>query len=119
MRYIVAGGRDFNDADRLNTVLTRFVEGHDLQTIISGCAKGADTLGMRFATRYCDGLVIGLDEYPADWATYNKAAGRIRNQQMAQEADGLIAFWNGRSRGTKHMIECATRCNLEIHIYRY
>lgn len=58
-------------------------------------------------------------EFPADWNAHGKAAGPIRNQQMAQEADVLIAFWDGKSRGTKDMIEKATRAGLDMHVYRY
>jgi hypothetical protein len=57
--------------------------------------------------------------FKADWDKHGKAAGPIRNQQMAQEADGLIAFWDGKSRGTKDMIQKALNYGLETHVYRY
>lgn len=117
MKYIVAGGRDFNDFLRLFDVLDKFANEHKLRTVISGCASGADTLAIKWAKdNDCWCL---LEKMPADWNTYGKSAGAIRNQQMAQVGDGLIAFWDGRSHGTKDMIEKATRCSLEIHIYRY
>lgn len=117
MRYVVAGGRDFNDHMRLFGVLDQFANEHKLRTVISGCAKGVDTLAIEWAEdNDCWCL---LEKMPADWNLHGKAAGPIRNQQMAQAADGLIVFWDGRSRGTKDMIEKATRCSLEVHIYRY
>ena len=117
MKYIVAGGRDFRDSNRLNLVLEMFVRHFRLETIISGAAKGADSLAVKFAETfdYC----VALEKFPADWKMHGTNAGPIRNQQMAQAGDGLIAFWDGRSRGTKDMIEKATRSNLEVHIYRY
>ena len=116
-KYIVAGGRDFRDSNRLNMVLEMFVRHFGLTTIISGGAKGADALAESFAKAfdYC----VELEVMPADWRMYRTSAGPIRNQQMALVSDGLIAFWDGRSRGTKDMIEKATRANLEVHIYRY
>ena len=117
MKYIVAGGRDFRDSNRLNMVLEMFIRHFDMTTIISGMARGADSLAAKFAETfdYC----VSLEEFPADWKMYSTNAGHVRNQQMAQAGDGLIAFWDGRSRGTKDMIEKATRSNLEVHIYRY
>ena len=119
MKYIVAGGRKFLDSAWLFEVLDIFLRIHGLRTVISGKAKtGADKFAIDWAKEfdYC----VDLIEMPADWKAYGRAnAGRIRNQQMAQAADGLIAFWDGRSRGTRDMIEKAVRCNLEVHIYRY
>jgi hypothetical protein len=119
MKYIVAGGRKFLDDVRLFGVLDIFLWHHGLLTVISGkCPTGADDFAIEWAKDmdYC----VELIEMPADWKAHGKAsAGPIRNQQMAQVADGLIAFWDGRSRGTKDMIEKAVRCNLEVHIYRY
>ena len=112
MKYIVAGGRKFLDAKRLEGVLEVFLERFGMHTVISGDAfEGADRFGIEWAEERI--------KMPADWKAHGKAAGPIRNQQMAQAADGLIAFWDGRSRGTKDMIEKAVRCNLEVHIYRY
>lgn len=113
MKVIVAGGRDFEDYERVVVVLEKLLTRQD--TILSGTAAGADRLGERFARSHA----LTLEEYPADWNAHKKAAGVIRNQQMAQAADCLIAFWDGKSKGTKHMIEAATRSNLEVHIYRY
>ncbi len=126
MKYIVAGGRDFANVKyhsihacaihkliarwALDTILSRG------DTVVSGkCPTGADLIGESYALW----RKLPVEGFPADWNKHGKSAGFIRNQQMAQEADGLIAFWDGKSKGTKHMIEAATRCNLEVHIYRY
>ena len=65
----------------------------------------ADTLGKRYAEEHD----IPVMSFPADWNKYKKAAGYIRNQEMAQHADALVAFWDGQSRGTKNMIEIAEK----------
>ena len=115
MIYIVAGGRDFSDRDRAFDVLSKHVS--RLDYIISGMARGADSLGAEFAELMMpDGHLL---KRPADWDKYGKSAGYRRNHQMALEADVLIAFWDGRSKGTKNMIEEAHKAGLEIHIYRY
>ena len=113
MKYVVAGGRDFSNEGTMLGVLAHMLVPGDL--VISGTAKGADVLGEKCA----DYLQIPIKRMPADWETHGKAAGHIRNLQMAQEADGLIAFWDGKSKGTKNMIENAHKARLETHVYYY
>jgi hypothetical protein len=84
-------------------------------------ASGADSLGVKFANE--SGLY--LIRCAADWDTYKKAAGMIRNKQMADIATAngangiLLAFWDGKSRGTKNMIELAEKYKMEIFITLY
>lgn len=113
MKYIVAGGRDFADKKQMHQALCLLLVPHD--TIISGCAPGADTLAIEWG----DLQGLQVDKMPADWDKFGKSAGPIRNQQMAQAADGLIAFWDGKSPGTKDMITKAINYGLETHVYRY
>lgn len=115
MKFIVAGGRDFDDYERLSDTINQLTGAGD--TIISGCAKGADSLGEKYAE--AQSQILKLERFPADWEKYKKAAGYIRNHQMALVADGLIAFWDGRSKGTKNMIEEAHKARLETHVYYY
>ena len=84
-------------------------------SVVCGCAKGADKLGACFA--HDKGLRV--HSYPANWTKHGKRAGILRNVDMAQNADCLIAFWDGESRGTKHMIETALDRGLDVHVYRY
>ena len=86
-----------------------------LTIILSGLAKGADTL----AVRYADEHGYACLGYTADWGRYGKSAGIRRNTQMADNADALIAFWDGSSRGTKNMIEQAQAKGLQIRIIKY
>lgn len=113
-RVIVAGSRDFRDYQLLSATLDRICQ--DKQVIIvSGQARGADSLGERYAREH--GLEI--DPHPADWNQYGKSAGFRRNEEMANCADMLVAFWDGHSRGTHHMITTASRHMLPIEIVKY
>lgn len=118
MRIIIAGGRDFNDYSLLEANVEDFlIENYteSIITIVSGMAKGADALGIKYAKDYNYPVL----EYKAEWDKYGKSAGFIRNKQMAEVADALIAFWDGKSSGTKNMIEEAEKENLIIKIINY
>lgn len=130
LRIIVAGGRDFKDYNLLSNTIMQYLEDVDDTGIvsnpkqvkfISGTARGADSLGEQFAYTWGYDVV----RFPADWDTHGKSAGHRRNAEMAIYAsengnDGvLIAFWDGRSRGTKHMIDLAARYGLDVHVVNY
>lgn len=113
-RVIIAGGRDFDDYQLLKATMDKLLCNiTDEITVVCGQAKGADTLGEQYAME--KGYTI--DYYPAQWKLYGKRAGYLRNEQMAQNADALAAFWNGESRGTKNMIELAKRYALRNSSY--
>jgi hypothetical protein len=119
---IVAGSRTFTDYNIAKSVLTNFISTGNINspTIISGMANGADMLGYNFAKEFD----LQIKEYPADWNTYQNRAGYIRNEQMAKYASEngkgiLIAFWDGESNGTKHMIELAKKYKLEVHVFDF
>lgn len=115
-RVIIAGGRDFNDYNLLVETMNHLLSNvRDDITVICGKARGADTLGERYAKEH--GYAIHY--YPADWKRYGKAAGYIRNEKMAKNADALAAFWDGCSRGTKHMIETARKYGLNVRVKRW
>ena len=108
MKWIIAGSRDVTDYDTVKRAASRVVRRGD--TIISGAARGVDKLGEKFADRNN----LQVDRYPAEWDKYGKGAGYRRNHRMALEADGLVAVWDGRSPGTKNMIEEAHKARLVI-----
>ena len=117
MRIIIAGGRTFTDENLATRSLCAFVEAHkvdDIQ-IVSGCARGADHIGELIAQEY----MYPLHKFPADWNKYGKSAGYKRNEVMAQNADALLAFWDGESKGTKHMIDLANKHGLIVKVVRY
>jgi len=114
-RVIIAGSRTFNDyALLMQTISDHFPVETTLSDIeiVSGTARGADQLGERFAHE-CNFICT---RFPADWDKYGSSAGYRRNEQMAKYATHLIAFWDGESRGTKHMIDLATKYNLRVRI---
>jgi len=116
-RVIVAGSRGFNDypllLKTLDSVLRNKVR--DRIEIVSGTAKGADTLGERYAKE----RGYAVKQFPAAWDLLGKRAGYVRNTQMAQYADALVAFWDGQSPGTKHMIMEAKASGLQIRIKKF
>ena len=120
IKLIIAGGRDFTNssavAKQIGLIVKREgLKGPDQITVISGCARGADTVGAQVARKNN----ITVIEYPAQWDTYGKSAGYRRNEQMAKAATHLLAFWDGNSRGTAHMIEYARKCGLDVTVSHY
>ena len=117
-KVIVAGTRHFNNyallSEKLEYYLSEKVKTHQV-IIVSGTASGADILGCRYAAEH--GLQIEL--HLAHWSRQGRAAGPIRNTDMAKCSDALIAFWDGKSPGTKSMIEIARLYGLRIAVVRY
>jgi len=110
-KVIVAGGRYFNDYELLKNKLDYILQNKLPNVeIVSGTAKGADTLGERYAKENN----LGIHRKPADWDTFGKSAGYRRNAEMADYSDGCVCFWDGKSRGTKHMIDLAKRKVLNV-----
>ena len=115
-RVIIAGSRSFNDYTTLQAncdkILSQKMVTHTI-VMISGMAKGADTIGEQYAHER--GYTV--ERFPADWQQYGKAAGPIRNRQMVDNADALIVFWDGQSAGTRNMIMMAKKKGLAVRIY--
>lgn len=101
MKTIIAGGRTFNDYQLLKSKVDYYRNTHTISEVVSGCASGADALGEQYAIDN----EIPIKHFRANWDQYGRSAGPIRNKQMADYADCLIAVWDGESRGTKNMIE--------------
>jgi hypothetical protein len=114
-KVIVAGGRDFSDYDLLKSKLDNLLVDRDPVEIVSGTARGADKLGEFYAKR--TQLAVAL--FPANWDLYGKSAGYRRNEEMAEYADALVAFWDGKSRGTKHMIDLANKSGIQVRVVNY
>ena len=115
IRLVVAGGRDFTNYAGMCEALDKLLVDVDNTTIISGGARGVDKLGERYAKE----RGYALEVYPADWEKYGKSAGYRRNEQMAEVATHLVAFWDGESRGTKHMIDLGNKHGLTTRVGRY
>jgi hypothetical protein len=112
IKVIIAGGRNFDDFNKLCQVCDGFLQDQNDIEIVSGAYKGADLLGERYAAERNH----TIKQFPANWRRYGKSAGLKRNTEMAAYADSLIAFWDGESKGTKHMIELATQTGLIVKV---
>lgn len=113
MKLIIAGSREgFTYEDVLNA-FDNLIDS-PITEIVSGGARGVDRFGEQLAKTKGIPLVVK----PADWNKHGKSAGYIRNKEMAEYADALLALWDGESKGTKHMIDLALKNNLEVHIKR-
>ena len=106
-RVVVAGSRDFSDYSRLSAELDKLLAGKTNITIISGTADGADKLGEQYAREHD----LKIEQFPANWERFGKSAGHIRNEHMVLVADAVVAFWDSKSPGTKHLIDFARRTN--------
>lgn len=112
MKTIIAGGRDYHDYAHVRKQLEHFRKNHDITEVVSGGAKGVDALGEQYAAE----MNITLKIYPADWEKHGRAAGPIRNAKMAEYAEQLVAVWDGKSKGTKNMIETMNKHKKPVYI---
>ena len=115
IKVLVCGSRIFNDWEYLSQKLDEILDSrfpHDEIIIISGSAKGADTLALYYANQNGD----GIEAYPADWETYGNKAGILRNVQMLEQGnpDLVVAFPRGKAKGTRHMIKIAKEAGVEV-----
>lgn len=117
MKIIIAGGRDFNNYELLEKELYKILprKRDEPIEIVSGGATGADALGEKYAKEH----FLRVKKFPANWDKWGKSAGPKRNTEMADYANILIAFYDGKSRGTANMILTAKIKNLKIHIINY
>lgn len=117
-KVIVAGSRNFSNYKLLKDVCNETLREKKKEyniVIVSGGARGADKAGEMYANEE----KLDLEIFPADWKKFGKAAGFRRNEQMAEFADALIAFWDGKSHGTKHMIDIATEKGMKVKVIEY
>ena len=117
-KVIIAGSRGFSNYKLLREQCNKYLREKRKTSniiIVSGHARGADALGEKYAQE--EGF--DLETYPAQWKKLGKQAGFRRNEQMAEVADALIAFWDGESHGTKHMIDIMTNKGLPTKVVNY
>lgn len=101
----VIGSRNFADYAMVTRWLNYVLSGRGAWTIISGGARGADSL----AQQYADEHGVEFKLFPADWDTHGRKAGFLRNTEMARACGMVLAFWDMQSSGTAHMIQTALR----------
>lgn len=115
VKTIIAGGRDIDSVAIVRQAIKSCP--WSITEVVSGMAPGADTIGKQLSEQY--GIPVKC--FPADWKKHGKAAGPIRNGEMAAYAEALIAVWDGESRGTGDMLSQAHEAGLmcyTFHVYR-
>jgi hypothetical protein len=110
MKVIVAGSRDINDLGLVRRAMQD--SGFDITEVVSGKARGVDSLGETAAVLDR----IPVKEFPADWAKYKRRAGPLRNIQMGDYAEALVAIRLNGSRGTTHMIEYMRKLGKPVYV---
>ena len=114
-RIVVAGCREYKNYEEakeyIDFCISKIREDENLIFLSGGC-RGADLLGERYARE--NGFELEI--YPANWEKYGRAAGPKRNREMVLAADYIICFWDGKSRGTKTLVEFAKRENKPLRI---
>lgn len=144
MKLIIAGGRDFEDkvlavnsfmaliaevnytstptVTQTNTITEQHndtksivVRENPFTEIVSGGARGADRVG-EFVAKFYN---IPVKRFIPDWDGLGKKAGYVRNVEMAEYADGLLVFWDKKSKGSEHMIKVANLKGLLVKVILY
>jgi len=114
-RVVIAGCRNYFDyaqAKKYIDLCLKNIRKQFTIIIISGGCRGADMIGLRYATENN----MTFEVYNADWIHFGKAAGPLRNRHMAEVCDYVICFWGGKSKGTFSMIQEAKKLNKPLHI---
>lgn len=114
MKVIIAGSRSILDYKTVTQAIDASGFEDEIEQVVSGKAEGVDRLGQLWAFDNN----IEVVSFPAYWKQYGKSAGIRRNIEMGNYADALIAVWDGQSRGTKHMIDYATKKGLQVFVYK-
>lgn len=116
MKIAVVGGRDFNDYELLKSEMMKFInENNNIQGLVSGGAKGADSLAERLAAEFN----IPMQLFKPDYKRYGRAATIVRNAEIVENSDVIFAFWNGKSKGTHDTIKKAQKAEKIIIIVNY
>lgn len=112
MRIAIVGSRGYSALDAVRQYVRSLPTGTE---IVSGGARGVDSAAETEA-RKC-GFPVRI--FHARWDIYGRSAGMMRNEVMLNNCDSVTAFWDGKSPGTKHMIECARRANIPVMVYKH
>ena len=115
VRLAIVGGRDFADYDYMKRCLEGYRKENTVIQVVSGGARGADSLGERWAKE--NGIPTKI--FPAQWDKYGKSAGFRRNKDIVANCDAVAAFWDGQSRGTENTISIAQSNSKKVTIFKY
>lgn len=111
MKVAVIGSRTFNDYGLVKETLTKL----DITLLVSGGAKGADSLGERYAIENNITTLI----FKPDWERHGRGAGMVRNTDIVKNSDIVVAFWDGSSKGTLDSIRKVEKLNKGLMIIKY
>lgn len=111
MKVIIAGSRDIRDKLVLKDAI--FQSDFLITEVVSGCARGVDTLGELWAEEQG----VSIARFPANWERFGRAAGKYRNADMADYCDAAIILWDGESQGTLDMIDKMRRAKKRCEVY--
>lgn len=118
MKLIVAGGRDFHNMEYMVMCLYNLVNKGDIPDnpqLVCGMARGADMVAYALWKQ----SLMTVHAFPANWDKHGRSAGYIRNANMGDFADALVAFWDGQSKGTKHMIDYMNKLGKPVYVFKY
>lgn len=116
MRIVIAGCRTFCEYDEARQAICRdlaCLKPSGAVTVLSGGCRGADQLGERFAKE----LGWDIERYLPEWETYGRAAGPLRNKRMIEQCDAVICFWDGKSKGTRSLIQYAQKLSKPLFVH--
>lgn len=111
----VVGSRTFTNYISFTMEMQMFLQGEDIAMFVSGGAKGAD----KMAERYASQNKIEMRVLKPDWKTHGKKAGILRNMEIIDASSKVIAFWDGKSKGTKHSIDYAKMKDIPVKIVKF
>lgn len=114
LKVAIIGSRDFKNKNLINETMESFLKKNEIGCIISGGAKGADTMGVQWANRNNIPTTVFYPDFKK-----RKRAYHFRNRQIVKECDVLIAFWNGSSTGTKYTIDFAKTMEREVIVVKF
>ncbi len=114
-KVIITGDEGFYDYDLMADALDKYFKNIPMATIISGMADGADTLAVHYANTNKMTKIL----FPSNGERHSQLAGHLRNEEMFTIATHLVAFWNGKSQDTKHMIETAKAKGVPVNVILY
>jgi len=112
MKTIIAGSRTIQSKKLFDSIIEKYPS--PVTEVVCGMAAGVDRLGYDWAVE----KGIPVKEFPADWDEYGKGAGPIRNKQMGEYADAAIIIWDGKSRGTKNMMNIMIKLKKPMWLVR-
>jgi len=110
MKVIIAGSRCIGNYETVKQAILD--SGYEITEVVSGGARGVDRLGEQYAKEFG----ITIKQFIPDWDGLGKKAGHVRNREMGDYSDALIALWDGESKGTSGMIDYAMKKNLKVFI---